>query len=286
MKMLGGDVKESIDSLDIEDGITQLGRVSEASAALARAIRLLAVDAQIPHRKLLPYQLPLLVLPRFFHFHPEPSPRARALLVRWVWRGILSAAHSNNSDAILGRLLKLGKGSAESWALALLRSVEDPSDPPTPRETWRPNSARLNACLIALCAVPGRVRPSAGQDVSVQEFHAGLLARLAEEQLAEVFPDAFGSGHTAVARAIAAPRERLDGLRSADTEVLALHGIDEDARRAWSDNDADAFEAARSRTLEGHFATFFAEMLGPLDDDRVSVAELVRQIDASPAGTP
>ena len=280
LKMVGGNIKESLDSLDVEDGPAQLERVSATRAALARTIRLLTEDAQIPHVKLLPYQLPLLVLPRFFHVYPDPSPKARTLLVRWVWRGILSFSHGDNSEAVLGRILKAGQGSAEAWALALLRSIEGELDLPSSGEEWNPG-ARLDACLIALCALPATVRPPTGRDALLRDFQDGLLERLESGQLGKAFPDAFLPAHSTVARALAASREEVSELPGASADVLAMHGIDEAAREAWLHGDEKAFADARVAILDHHFTSFFTAVTGPRDDDRLSVGELVRQADAA-----
>ena len=69
------------------------GAVAETAAALRRVLAFLRDDAEIPHLRLLPYQQPLIVLPRFFRLFPEPSPRSRSLLARWVWRGFMTGAH-------------------------------------------------------------------------------------------------------------------------------------------------------------------------------------------------
>lgn len=278
MKMVEGNLKESLDGLDVDDAAAQLARVATTRDALARGIQLLVEDAQIPHYQLLPYQLPLLVLARFFSRYADPSPRARALLVRWVWRGILSFSHGDNSEAALGRLLKLGRGSAEAWALALLESVEAELSVPTSNESWKP-SARLNACLIALCGLPARVRPPTGQDPLLQRFQDELGERLANDQPAAAFPDAFAGRHSIVARAVAASKQELKELQTADLETLAMHGIDEAALEAWCRGDEAGFVRARAARLDAHFASFFAGMIGPRGDDRVSVAELVHQAD-------
>lgn len=275
MKMVEGNMKRGVDGLDVEVGDDQRALVATTREALANAIRLLIEDARIPHYRLLPYQLPLLVLARFFRHHPDPSPRARALLVRWVWRGILSFSHGDNSDAVLGRLVKIGQGSDEMWALSLLGTTEGEPQTLTASEPWK-SGARLNACLIALVALAQAVREPATSDPLLDRFQEMLLDRLANEQPAVAFPDAFETKHSVVARAIAAAQNDLSRLKQADLDELAMHGIDEVAQDAWRRGDDAAFVAARAVVLDAHFAAFFAGMTGPRDDDRLSVHELVR----------
>lgn len=66
------------------------GRTAEA---LRLTVEFLRDDAGIPHAQMLPYSLPLIILPRFFHRFPNPRERSVELLVRWVWRGIARESH-------------------------------------------------------------------------------------------------------------------------------------------------------------------------------------------------
>lgn len=56
--------------------------LQETARAMRDVIVFLKRDAGIPHIELLPYKLPLALLARFFHLHPQPSPRSRELLAR------------------------------------------------------------------------------------------------------------------------------------------------------------------------------------------------------------
>lgn len=68
--------------------------IIEQTAILRRTyecvVQFLQQDCYIPHITLLPYEKYFIPLARFFRFYPDPHPRARELLSRWVWRGILS----------------------------------------------------------------------------------------------------------------------------------------------------------------------------------------------------
>lgn len=71
----------------------------------ARAtITFLRHDAGISHVSLLPFRSVLLVLARFFRHHPEPHPRSRELLVRWLWRGAASGTHAPPRAAALAAI--------------------------------------------------------------------------------------------------------------------------------------------------------------------------------------
>lgn len=82
-----------------KERVPELGEQAHAllvtlERSAAAAISFLRREAKIPHRSLMPYQLPLLVLARFFARFPAPSPRSIELLARWLWRGALTGAHT------------------------------------------------------------------------------------------------------------------------------------------------------------------------------------------------
>jgi hypothetical protein len=66
------------------------GLVAAAIAPIKRALSFLAEDAEIPSVEVLPYTLPVSVLAALFARFPHVHERNRLLLVRWLWRGILS----------------------------------------------------------------------------------------------------------------------------------------------------------------------------------------------------
>ncbi|MCY1018071.1 DUF262 domain-containing protein [Pyxidicoccus sp. MSG2] len=67
-----------------EDDLTETLQATQR--ALQSTIVFLKRDAGIPHLLLLPEDISFYLLARFFHLHPEPSPRSRELLARWLWR--------------------------------------------------------------------------------------------------------------------------------------------------------------------------------------------------------
>ncbi|BBH66977.1 hypothetical protein ACTI_36620 [Actinoplanes sp. OR16] len=94
-----------------------------AEDALRRALRWLIAEAGIPHLTVWEQHLALLpTLAWFFDRNPAPSPRARLLLNRWLWRSM-----GNADPGVLQRPL-LGADSLD--ATDLLRSV--PTETPDP----------------------------------------------------------------------------------------------------------------------------------------------------------
>ncbi|WP_164010840.1 DUF262 domain-containing protein [Pyxidicoccus trucidator] len=115
--------------------------LSETLQATQRALRdtiiFLKRDAGLAHLRLLPKPFSLHVLVRFFYLHPEPSPRSRELLSRWLWR-----------RAVAGTLMDLTAWLSEPKELLACLQVDEEqavqallADLPAPNPNWgMPNS--------------------------------------------------------------------------------------------------------------------------------------------------
>lgn len=108
------------------------GWLDEAAPAFRQALTFLRNEARIPHLRLLPYPVPLIVLTRFFHLWREPNARTRQLLRRWVWRGLLTAAHVHSDRTRLRAAVQAVDGNAEAAAQSLLELVPKRA----PDEDW------------------------------------------------------------------------------------------------------------------------------------------------------
>lgn len=124
----GLDITQSFQSqLREEDDLTET--LQGTQRALRDTIVFLKRDASVAHISLLPEPLSLHVLARFFYLHPEPSPRSRDLLSRWLWRHALAS-----NELVLSRtsqpqhlLLDLIQANEEQSIQALLASTSRPS---------------------------------------------------------------------------------------------------------------------------------------------------------------
>jgi hypothetical protein len=125
----------------------------EAMAELARSaratLRFLVDDAAIPHLSLLPYQQPLYALSRFFKRHPDPHPRSRELLARWLWRGALTGAHNGNAISTREMLAAVGEDEHDS-VQALLRGLPREHDALVDLDHFTFSHARSKIQLLAL----------------------------------------------------------------------------------------------------------------------------------------
>ncbi|MEQ1507101.1 MAG: DUF262 domain-containing protein, partial [Myxococcota bacterium] len=124
--------------------------IEDLLAAATRAVRFLVKDAAIPHLDLLPYVQPLIVLARLFHLHPEPSPRNRVLLARWVWRGATEGLHTGEAIGMRASLAAVD-ADEDASVQRLLRTVrvEAPAFDPQ-LANFRLNTARSRVVALAL----------------------------------------------------------------------------------------------------------------------------------------
>jgi hypothetical protein len=257
-------------------GVAKPESVARTEEAVRRTITFLMEDAGIPHNQLLPYELSLSLLSRFFDAHPEPSPRSRLLLARWVWRGALSGEHSNNSHATLrGLRSRIDEDEAASVG-RLLESVPRAPDSSFPRALtrWYGQSAKTRLCALAMLALRPR-DPKTGAPVDT----ADLQARLENKPLRQVFPDVARGKNTTIARRVYTTRDGLRRLADAPPDVLLTHGFDSDAAAALREGDLDAMERCRAVVLDSFFGPFFRVRCGLDETDRPSISALVARAD-------
>ncbi len=269
-----GGARSADDGGDALVAVAKPDNVVRTEEAVRRATTFLIEDVGIPHIQLLPYELSLSLLSRFFAIHPEPSARSRQLLARWVWRGALSGEHGDNSHATLRRLRLLVDADEAASVIRLLRTVPRAPEFPEARSRWYGQSARTRLCAIAMLALHPR-DPRTGAEIDTVE----LQARLEKKPLGQVFRDLGGGTKTAVARRILATKEGLRAMGEAPFAILATHGFDAEAEAALRTGDLDVVERRRAAILDSFFGRFFQARCGTDESDRPSISTLVRRAD-------
>jgi len=101
---------------------------SDTEQAARRAIQFICERVGIPHYELLPYKQALVALGKFFHHYPEPVPRSRELLARWVWRGAISGAHRGDTASARATLGRIGRVGEEESVQSLLHASSNPPE--------------------------------------------------------------------------------------------------------------------------------------------------------------
>ena len=223
---------------------TQADAYRGAEEALRRTIDFLVHIAEVPHTSMLPYRNLLLVLVRFFSFHPSPSARNSELLSQWYWRAALAFLTSRTASVPqTGRTLagQIDVHDEDASIRQLLTSVSGADRAIPDVVEFRANTA---VSQLQLCAY-----------WDLQPVDATTLLPIRREQLAAALGD-----HTTATPAVPqfAPRAALQGdfaklaarLMSPDisgTEALARLGEVRDS--------PDGESALQSHLLErGDFA--------------------------------
>ncbi len=271
----GLDLRRPITERESDATALPLEAIGRAEDALLRTIQFLSDDAGILHSKLLPSTLPLLVLSRFFHFHPRPNVRTRALLVRWAWRGAISGVHSDLRTDALSSLVELVDEDEFASAERLLETVPLSDDFPTASTPWNGGDAQDMMCVVALVHLGPRDLET-GEVLSVDAVRALLDPRTIDD----VFLDVQGEGESTVARRVLLPdRDALQRLPFASLAVLESHGLDQAAADALGRGDLALFIERRTRVLDPWLKRFFAERCALDESDRPPVAELIRRVE-------
>lgn len=270
-----GDLQRQLEGVDIPAAVERVER------AVERVFGFLVQDAGIPHLRLLPYYSPLAALSAYFDRFPTPSPRARRLLTRWLWRGNAT-----------GELRGDGRGMRP--ALEAVRAAPDDevaardmlTTVATRRPTWKPGApfnlryARSRLSVIALADLrPRDLRNAEPIDVgalldSVHDPAPQIIshrpATMSDEDAAVyssvgnriLHPE--GKGESVLSILIAACKQNqteLPKIASAPSpHVLASHAISDAAMAALRDGDRvgflrirrDAIDAATTRLVDRH----------------------------------
>lgn len=262
----GGDVYRDFER-EFKTGEDPAEAFDKTAKAIERVFSFLREDASIPHARALPYNGVLPILTRFFALHPQPEPRNRNLLRRWVWRGSMAwgrdvgalrqAVHDVDDDEL---------GSVQR----LLKGVEGGETSRVDLDAVQLNKAatKMNLALLSSLA-PRDLRDGDIADVAVLLDTAGPDALLAVvtpsvPQLAGrmLHPDIDFSDLPSL-------------LKDASPEVRASHAIPDAAVDALVDGRADDFVAIRASHLQSRLDEERRRLAEPDADDRGPLKSLL-----------
>lgn len=264
-----------------KESVPQLGgeahvRMVELQRSVEATIAFLRRDAGIPHASLVPYQQPLLALARIFARFPGLQPRSRELLVRWLWRGALTGAHTGTTVRNREMISAIQDNEIEAVAALLQQLPPRPADSPAPDEPFHWHAALSKVQALALLDLGPRdltngelvVAPAVLHGESAEEPRWKQLLRKIIERprggLANLMlhpPTRRGLAHAIV--------DCDDGAR------LASHAITDDARRALKFGHEDEFLTLRADRLRV-VVTRFADRLAEWDElDAPAIEALV-----------
>ncbi|MGI8757282.1 MAG: DUF262 domain-containing protein, partial [Acidimicrobiales bacterium] len=231
----GGDVYRTFEH-EFADGEDPAETFATAAQTLERVFAFLRDDAGIPHLRALPYAGVLPILTRFFVLHPEPAPRSRNLLRRWLWRG--SAAWGRDVGA-LRRAVQQVDADEHASVGRLLDGLGSAEPPPIDLEAVQLNKAAAKTNVALLSALhPLSLRDGDPVDVGA------LLDDDGADALLEIAPDATPQ---LAGRLL---HDALDGeavlplLLAADEAVLDSHAIPASAIPMLRGDDVAGFVRA------------------------------------------
>lgn len=268
-------------TLDVSAAQSDLVRTTRA---LRATIDFLQNVAHVPHVAVRPYELPLVVLARFFALHPRPSERSLILLRRWLWRGSLAERLGGVSSSLQQHVDDVTEHEDTS-VQALLTRTGSPTD--VVLDDWeRTASAGLASARgkMLVCALLARQPRNlvTGERIEAHElFREGrqdLLRPIVRET-----GDASGKRGPGVVNKLlhplgsggVGPRRLI--LECTDEAALVSHGIDEEARDALRSSDAARFFARRGETLRRSTQAFFERHAELARDDAPALEAIARR---------
>jgi hypothetical protein len=262
----GGDVYRSFEH-EFAAGEDPADTFRLTSLSLSRVFSFLREDASIPHIRALPYVGVLPILTRFFALHPEPHPRSRNLLRRWLWRG--SIAWGRDVGILRRVVQEVDEDEYESVA-RLLTSIGSQGPPGIDLNAVQLNKAATKTNIALLSSLhPQHLRD--GEQVDV----GALLDDDGSQALLEVVPRA----NPQLAGRLLHPA--LDDefasslLLGASQGVLDSHAIPAAAVEALRNDDPAAFVEQRATELKRRMSERREQLAEPLADDHPPLSTLI-----------
>jgi hypothetical protein len=245
----------------------QLGR-DEAAHDLERtgvALRLSVLFLQhvgFPHVAVLPYELPLVVLARFFALYPEPHSKSRVALKRWVWRGSLGEVLGGASGSLQQHVDDVLENDEHGSVQRLLSRTGTASSAPAleSSDSFSLAHARGKLALSALLASHPRDLET-GEILKPDALFGGKLDAV-WRSVVRIPPNQPERGQLALANRLLHPRRERSPtqliLACEDEGALASHALDAATCAALRRGDANAFLELRSKHLVARLHAYFA----------------------------
>ena len=262
-------------TLDVADAEADLIRTARA---LHATVTFLRTTAHVPHVAVHPYQLPMVVLARFFALHDRPSERSLILLRRWLWRGSLGERLGGASSSTQQHVDDVTEDEAAS-VQALLRRTGSPEGLALDDAEWDRTiganmaSARGKAMICALLAQQPRSLVT-GERLDASVLFGGKVTNV----LRPILRDS-----TSVSRGVINKLLHPSGsarsliLECTDEAALFSHGIDHQAREGLRRGDVETFFQRRGESLRRSTEAFFARHTELERDDAPPIAALTRR---------
>lgn len=239
----------------------------QAAIELDRARRVLAVVVEflqsrsgVPHYLVCPYELPIVVLARFFALFPKPHERNLLLLRRWFWRGTIAQRLGGASGTMQQHVDDIRDNDEDGSVQRLLRRTGSPEGvvvEPNVTDKFSAASARGKAQLCALLSQSPRDLVT-GARIEMSELFASGNADVLRRILPTGGDARWGSLAGKLLHPAVPSNVRRFILACEDEASLMSHGIDASAMSALRANDAAGFLESRAAIFDRWIKTFFA----------------------------
>ncbi len=228
---------------------------------------------------LLPYGFPVVVLSRFFRLYPHPTPRSRALLTRWIWRGAISGEHRAERIPTVRAVLKGLDGDAqgdEEMAVQTLLASVPSVKPDKVDKPFRFGTAQAKLDLLALASLGPRDLVE-GNFIDVGSLIAESGTK-AIQWLPQSDDESSANMERNMAHFVVHPpigrRAFVSALISSSPDVLQGHGFDSHAAEALQKADYRSMIALRERFLQRYADVFLEKHARWGESDRPSLRSI------------
>jgi len=258
--------------------------VQDALPAIRRVLSFFKRHAEVPHLRLLPRSIPLVVLTRFFALYPEPKTRTLTLLTRWVWRALLSANFYDERTLLRHGVAAIKDGDEEQSAQKLLTLVpkERRAEYVLPQR-FDARAADTRIALLGMSSL-GPLNPSDETSIDVAE----LIERDGVAAFRRILPTEGILGQSPANRILlpgsGAARKELVGhaARGVSDDALRSHALSTCAMESLLKGEIEPFLMERKRGIEEAVNLLGERMAAWSRTDRPSISYLLEQADAKP----
>jgi hypothetical protein len=277
----GMDVTRNLSEHYRKDPKVLAGAVQEALPAIRSVLSFLKRQAEIPHLRLLPRSIPLVILTRFFALYPDSKVRTLTLLTRWTWRTLLSLGFYDERTFLRHGIAAIEEGDEERSAQELLALV--PRERRTVYALPQRFDARAAESRIALIGMAS-LNPLSLSDGTPIDI-VGLIEQRDVAAFRRILPGEDGRGpenRVLLPGTGSARHELIDHVRRAGNESAALrsHAISPTAAEALLMGDASSFLLERKRKVEEAVERLGERLAAWSRTDRPSISYLLQQAEA------
>lgn len=262
--------------------------------AIRRAVTFLQRDVGVPHLALLAYRYLLVVLARFFAFHPDPAPRDRVLLRRWYWRAAAAGPEQfkgGTPNAARVLCTQVIEASVSKSVQGLLDAVKGARPRSLDLSRFSTNEAATKMLLCVWWSMRPR-NPVTGEPYELSDLAESLVdQQTARDAVRYIVPSRSipadyrkGAAVRALMPLVEIDTKEVTSLlaqrpvtveHESWIQVLESHAITEDMAGLLNDGRDVEFVDMRRALLESHMQDFLARMLELRFEDTPPLSDMV-----------